>query len=393
MSITPQGYKYGIEPNTQHPFWGNGGESTNYKFYEFSTKKFLDNCSTNYNNVTLADDTNTVIVPIELLNVVVNMEFMIPFIYNDTVCYLVCESNEANVLSLTGVFSPAEITLSVLKVDTLPAPIKGDNGENGKDGVTPKITATATVDETTGVPSVQVSKSGTSENPSFEFAFTGLKGDNGENGKDGVTPKITATATVDETTGVPSVQVSKSGTSENPSFEFAFTGLKGESGVSEKSVIPIIETLTTGGLKAGDIIIYDGQNAFDLNKDIIYSNTSFSAGNISCSTFTVRRINTYSIMMGVISTDITGYRANIPLKLKFGDSDTYTFEREMLMEYNANTNDIIISPKVNYRGEIVCVDTFSKSEPYFRILCAGGFEISLTNTNNADFFNNVKVIR
>ena len=342
MSITPQGYKYGIEPNTQHPFWGNGGESTNYKFYEFSTKKFLDNCSTNYNNVTLADDTNTVIVPIELLNVVVNMEFMIPFIYNDTVCYLVCESNEANVLSLTGVFSPAEITLSVLKVDTLPAPIKGDNGENGKDGVTPKITATATVDETTGVPSVQVSKSGTSENPSFEFAFTGLKG---------------------------------------------------ESGVSEKSVIPIIETLTTGGLKAGDIIIYDGQNAFDLNKDIIYSNTSFSAGNISCSTFTVRRINTYSIMMGVISTDITGYRANIPLKLKFGDSDTYTFEREMLMEYNANTNDIIISPKVNYRGEIVCVDTFSKSEPYFRILCAGGFEISLTNTNNADFFNNVKVIR
>lgn len=390
MSITPQGYKYGIEPNTQHPFWGNGGESTNYKFYEFSTKTFLDNCSTNYNNVTLADDTNTVIVPIELLNVVVNMEYMIPFIYNDTVCYLVCEGSETNELSLTGVFSPAEITLSVSKVDTLPAPIKGDNGENGKDGVTPEITATATVNEITGVPSVQVTKSGTSENPSFEFAFTGLKGERGETG---VTPVITATATVDETTGVPSVQVTKSGTAENTSFEFAFTGLKGEGGVSEKSVIPIIETLTTGGLKAGDIIIYDGQNVFDLNNDLLFSNTYFNSGNISCSTFASRSINTYSIMMGVITTDITGYRANIPLKLKFGDSDTHTFEREMLMEYNANANYIMISPKVNNKGEIVSVDSFSESEPYFRILSAGGFEISLTNTNNADFFNNVKVIR
>ena len=54
----------------------------------------------------------------------------------------------------------------------------------------------------------------------------------GAPGKDGVTPDITMTATVDDTTGTPAVQVTKGGTPEDPTFNLAFSGMKGESAAS-----------------------------------------------------------------------------------------------------------------------------------------------------------------
>lgn len=61
----------------------------------------------------------------------------------------------------------------------------GADGQNGQDGVTPVITANATVDSNTGTPSVQVTKGGTTEAPSFTFAFTNLKGAKGDTGDQG----------------------------------------------------------------------------------------------------------------------------------------------------------------------------------------------------------------
>ena len=54
----------------------------------------------------------------------------------------------------------------------------------------------------------------------------------GTPGQDGVTPDITITATVDDTTGTPAVQVTKGGTPEDPTFNLAFSGLKGEGAAS-----------------------------------------------------------------------------------------------------------------------------------------------------------------
>ena len=133
---------------------------------------------------------------------------------------------------------------------------KNIKGETGETGATPDITMTATVDDTTGTPAVKVTEGGTPEDPTFNLAFSGLKGETGEQGpqgpqgpqgvpgdvgnvgpqgpqgKPGVTPDITVTATVDDTTGTPAVQVTKGGTPEDPTFNLAFSGLKGESAAS-----------------------------------------------------------------------------------------------------------------------------------------------------------------
>lgn len=61
----------------------------------------------------------------------------------------------------------------------------GQKGADGKNGVTPVITATATVDSNTGTPSVQVTKGGSAEAPSFTFAFSNLKGAKGDAGERG----------------------------------------------------------------------------------------------------------------------------------------------------------------------------------------------------------------
>lgn len=108
--------------------------------------------------------------------------------------------------------------------------VKGEKGDKGDTGYTPNIEVGASVDNTAGTPNVTVSKTGTPENPRLEFDFKHLKGVKGEKGDTGTTPNISMSATVGQSIGTPSVNVSKSGSAENPSFTLAFNNIKGEKG-------------------------------------------------------------------------------------------------------------------------------------------------------------------
>ena len=63
---------------------------------------------------------------------------------------------------------------------------QGIQGIQGATGATPIITASATVGNTTGTPTVEVVKGGTTTNPTFAFNFTNLKGAQGPQGIQGI---------------------------------------------------------------------------------------------------------------------------------------------------------------------------------------------------------------
>lgn len=250
-NITPQGYTYAIAPNTTHPFWKDGSGDSNYIYAQLKNPVVFENTDKNFTrfDVTLEGDVPFIApLTLSLVSVTINSEVALPFVgvSHGDVAFLICEGIESNQLKVVGVYATTDMSaLEIKHIISIPAPIKGDKGDNGQDGVTPQITATASVDQTTGNATVNVTKTGTDTNPAFNFAFTGLKGERGErgeqgqagaNGNDGATgatgatPDITVNATVDETTGSPTVQVTKSGTLENPVFDLAFSGLKGEGG-------------------------------------------------------------------------------------------------------------------------------------------------------------------
>lgn len=141
------------------------------------------------------------------------------------------------------------VDTKIQNISLTPGPqgVKGDRGSAGTNAIISG--ATATVSNTTGIPSVKVTSGGTVSNRTFTFDFAnikgdtgtqgpigitgaqGLKGDKGDVGSAGTNATISgATATVSNTTGIPTVKVTSGGTVSNRTFAFDFTNIKGDTG-------------------------------------------------------------------------------------------------------------------------------------------------------------------
>lgn len=131
---------------------------------------------------------------------------------------------------------------------TLSGAISGEGGG----GDVPVITATATVDNNTGTPECSVTRTGTDENPNFNFAFknikgatgaTGANGQNGSNGVDGISP----TVEIDSITGGTRVTISDATHPSGQTFDVmnGQNGQNGSDGINGTNGISPTVTIST----------------------------------------------------------------------------------------------------------------------------------------------------
>lgn len=261
----------------------------------------------------------------------------------------------SNGLNGTDGFSPiasveqteygAEITITDSNGTTTAQVVNGSQGEPGTPGAAATITVGSTTTGAAGT-SASVVNSGTSsaavldfvipqgatgatgpQGPQGETGATGETGPQGETGPAGPTgptgptgpqgptgatgpcPVITATASVDNTSGTPSVSVSKTGTDENPNFDFAFEHLKGETPTfSYATIFADDYNLTSGSYVA--VPLNPNKSTNDNGKSIISGNFTYDSSNkcivVGSGISAVEVSGEFSIEGGNVGTNVWG---------------------------------------------------------------------------------------
>ena len=108
MSITPQGYNYGVKPNTIHPFWGGDSGADVLKFYAVTTPHVVPNTDSTFQTITLTADTTIFNLVQPPISVSANDGVYVPFVYKEKTLYLFGEATDSNTVKWTGVYSPFE---------------------------------------------------------------------------------------------------------------------------------------------------------------------------------------------------------------------------------------------------------------------------------------------
>lgn len=161
--------------------------------------------------------------------------------------------------------------------------VDSHSGGGGGSGTTISD-VTASVDNNTGTPSVDVTYTGSNDDKTIDFAFHNLKGEKGDTGERGATGAAagfgTPTATVDANTGTPSVTVTATGSNTAKVFNFAFhnlKGAKGDSGSTKDISITTTEVTKSTTSSTDKILLFTIPNRFDSYNGLVICDKTYDA--------------------------------------------------------------------------------------------------------------------